>query len=312
MKILYCNIGDMKRYDGIADDNIQGGGSYNANNIGHEVNNFTNHNGMFYGFVQSNHDTIDIATHFDCPADSEYVEQVLVIWLVKKKYIVGFYKDARIYRKLQSVPDEAAKQRVYRDFNIVSHHAVLIPERDRRAFRVAYRGRTNIWYGNAEADKAVLEYVTSYEKKRAAEIDRVNDFTKPLIGIEKEAVVKQRVNQGQFRDMMLKIHRCKCCICGVTLGDMLIASHIKPWSKSDENEKVSEYNGLLLCPNHDKLFDLGYISFDEKGKIMISDYIDETNRLFLNVNPYMQIALENVSEEIQSFLKYHRSEIFKK
>ena len=50
--------------------------------------------------------------------------------------------------------------------------------------------------------------------------------------------------------------------------DFLIASHIKPWSKCKSNQKLDVNNGLLLCPNHDRLFDEGWISFDEIGKII--------------------------------------------
>ena len=62
MRVFYCNIGDMNYYNGIENDSIRGGGSYNEKHIGHEVNNFTNHSGVFYGFVQSNHDTINIGS----------------------------------------------------------------------------------------------------------------------------------------------------------------------------------------------------------------------------------------------------------
>ena len=53
----------------------------------------------------------------------------------------------------------------------------------------------------------------------------------------------------------------------------LIASHIKPWACSESGEKLDIDNGLLLCPNHDALFDSGYISFDENGVIMISEHL---------------------------------------
>ena len=55
------------------------------------------------------------------------------------------------------------------------------------------------------------------------------------------------------------------------MNELLVASHIKPWSISDANEKLDIHNGLLMCPNHDKLFDRGYISFDDTGRILISE-----------------------------------------
>ena len=92
------------------------------------------------------------------------------------------------------------------------------------------------------------------------------------------------------------------------MPELLRASHIKPWSKSDSHEKLDLGNGLLLCPNHDRLFDSGLISFSEEGEIMISTELDELNRTFMNVNPKMKIK---VSEENREYLKYHREYIFK-
>lgn len=70
---------------------------------------------------------------------------------------------------------------------------------------------------------------------------------------------------------------------------------------------MSLYNGLLLCPNHDKAFDRGYISFDDNGLIIISDVLDDTNRVFLNLRQDMSIKLTDGNRE---YLKYHRENIF--
>ena len=88
----------------------------------------------------------------------------------------------------------------------------------------------------------------------------------------------------------------------------MVASHIKPWRDSTDKEKVSIHNGLLLCPNHDKLFDSGFISFDDDGRIMISSVeLDEKDCKLLNINKDMKI---DVSDEQKPFLKYHRENIF--
>ena len=107
---------------------------------------------------------------------------------------------------------------------------------------------------------------------------------------------------------MLKRYESKCCICKVHSTDLLIASHIKPWSRCNNSEKVSEFNGLLLCPNHDKLFDLGYITFTDTGEMLISCQLDEVDRVFLNVSPDMNVL---ISEEMKPFLKYHRECVFR-
>lgn len=91
-----------------------------------------------------------------------------------------------------------------------------------------------------------------------------------ILGKERETFIKTRVNQSVFRERLLNKYDC-CCLCKVGNPKFLIASHIKPWADSENDEKLDEDNGFLLCPNHDALFDSGYISFDENGTIMISE-----------------------------------------
>ena len=283
MQILYCNVGEMKYYNGIKDDSSpQGGGAYNKNNVGHEANNFTNHNGIFYGFVQSPKNSIKIE-RLECSPKDDHADDVLVVWIVKKKWIVGYYKNARVYRKLQFTPAEIAAEREHGDYNITTDYAVLIPEQDRNKL-INYTSRINIWYGDEATNKEVFEYIEKYDSDRISLLRQIDDFEKPLIGTEREAIVKIRENQSQFRKRMLERYKCKCCLCGVSMDSLLIASHIKPWSRSDDNEKLSADNGLLLCPNHDKLFDLGYISFDDDGNILISNLVDKNTTVFMNIN----------------------------
>lgn len=129
-----------------------------------------------------------------------------------------------------------------------------------------------------------------------------------LVGVEKEALVRVRVNQGYFRNKLLKKYN-KCCLCNVKSKELLIASHIKPWAASNKNEKLDENNGFLLCPNHDALFDKGFITFEDDGKIKISKLLSEQDKLFLNVKNDMKIAL---NDENRKYLEYHRGRIFKK
>ncbi len=129
-----------------------------------------------------------------------------------------------------------------------------------------------------------------------------------LIGKDVESYVKVRVNQTVFRDRLLNKYH-KCCLCGITNPDLLVASHIKPWCKSNPSEKVDVNNGILLCPNHDRLFDGGYISFDSDGTIIVSPKLSELEKHLMGINKEMKI---HVSDKNERYLKYHRSNIFKK
>ena len=90
--------------------------------------------------------------------------------------------------------------------------------------------------------------------------------------------------------------------------DLLTASHIKPWFESEGLERLDPDNGFLLCPNHDKLFDRGYITFSDDGLIMISSDLDETDRVFLNIRSDMELTL---TEGNRKYLEYHRKNVFR-
>lgn len=128
-----------------------------------------------------------------------------------------------------------------------------------------------------------------------------------LEGKEKETIIKSRVNQGKFRQQLLDRYK-KCCLCSVSNSDLLIASHIKPWCESEANEKLDIENGFLLCPNHDKLFDSALISFDNNGKIIISDKLSKADREVFGINENIVIEL---TDKNKKYLDYHRQKRFK-
>lgn len=124
---------------------------------------------------------------------------------------------------------------------------------------------------------------------------------------EVERKIKVRVAQGKFRDSLLKRDK-KCVICGLEIESLLVASHIKPWSKANDYEKQDDNNGLLLCANHDALFDKGYISFDENGSIVISSKINKENYDKLNIDINNNVSFRN--EKQKQYMKYHARNIF--
>ena len=140
---------------------------------------------------------------------------------------------------------------------------------------------------------------------KARKIDKEIDDLK-IEGKTKEAMVKVRVNQGVFRDRLFSRYN-KCCLCNVNNPQLLVASHIKPWSVCQDSEKLLVDNGFLMCPNHDSLFDNGLITFNDDGRIIISDKIDDVNKTYLNIRDDMKI---NVIEGNVPFLKYHREHVY--
>ncbi|MFB5284105.1 HNH endonuclease [Peribacillus sp. Hz7] len=124
---------------------------------------------------------------------------------------------------------------------------------------------------------------------------------------ERKQIIKGRVGQSSFKKDLLAIEK-KCRLCGVNNERFLVASHIKLWSQSNNQERLDVNNGLLLCPNHDSVFDKGYISFDDDGLILISDSLDEATKVFLNINEIMNIRM---NESQRQYMKWHRENLFK-
>lgn len=139
--------------------------------------------------------------------------------------------------------------------------------------------------------------------------DDLEDRFKKITSTEKDINVKQRIGQNILREALLK-KECKCKICGMSDANFLIASHIKPWSshKATDEERLDVNNAFLLCPNHDSLFDKGYISFNDNGEILISDRLSDDTKRLLAISEEIKIS---ICDENKIYLKWHRDNVFK-
>jgi len=145
------------------------------------------------------------------------------------------------------------------------------------------------------------DYRHSQEVALQEEVKRIEKDT-TISKTERDAIVKARVGQGLFRQRLIE-HWRGCSITMFGMYDCLVASHIKPWKNSTNEERLSVYNGLLLLPNYDKLFDKGYISFDVTGKIIYSRFFPESERQLLGMDK--NVRLLRVESPHEAFLKYH-------
>lgn len=154
----------------------------------------------------------------------------------------------------------------------------------------------------------VLDQILNVDRKLEEEfISKVEDLPKDIDETEREQIIKSRIGQSIFKKKLLKINE-SCRLCGVVDERFLIASHIKKWSQSNNQERLDENNGVLLCPNHDSLFDKGYISFNDDGDILISTSLDYQSMTFLNINESMKI---NMNSHQSNYMKWHRENRFK-
>lgn len=138
-----------------------------------------------------------------------------------------------------------------------------------------------------------------------SEVDEIEMRTD--IGLtQKTQMIKSRRGQGVFKaNVRLIEHSCR--VTKITNPKHLIASHIKPWAKSDDIEKLSGFNGLLLAPHIDHLFDKGFISFKDNGNLILSTQLD--NSVINNWGIEKNANVGSFRKEQQQFLEYHRDAV---
>ena len=109
------------------------------------------------------------------------------------------------------------------------------------------------------------------------EFMNVDDTTENLpTGRTRSTTVQTRVNQGFFRSAVLSAYNRKCCVTGLDVPSLLIASHIKPWKDSDpETERTNPCNGLSLNALHHEAFDEGVFTIDTDYRILVSKTAQE-------------------------------------
>lgn len=144
-----------------------------------------------------------------------------------------------------------------------------------------------------------------YKEDVREDIEKVL-FDSTIKETEKSQLVNARLGQGKFRSRQIDHWQC-CALTGFLDVRFLIASHIKPWRDAGNEERLDRYNGLLLLPNLDKVFDLGYITFKQKGGIVISNELDNYRTLGLSTD--MTIDLQ---ESHLDYMAYHRDVVFEK
>lgn len=131
---------------------------------------------------------------------------------------------------------------------------------------------------------------------------------------EAKQTVKVRLGQRFFRSTILSNYNTRCCICELPIESLLIASHIIPWKVDTEN-RLNPQNGMSLCAIHDKAFDRGILTLDEKYQILLgSDLLhlfeDEAIERFFIHYQYKTIHMPEKFAPKKDFLEYHRNHIF--
>lgn len=141
-------------------------------------------------------------------------------------------------------------------------------------------------------------------------IDNIEYIDDKINLLEREIIIKSRIGQSNYRKSLMNRYK-SCLVCGISDKRFLIASHIKPWAESENNEKLDIDNGLLLCVHHDALFDKNLISFTDRGSIIISDEVSKHTQQLLNINENTKLKIE-LNNKTKKYLKVHREKLLKK
>jgi putative restriction endonuclease len=130
-----------------------------------------------------------------------------------------------------------------------------------------------------------------------------------IAAADKQQLIRARRGQGAFRRSLEKIERA-CRLTGLLDRRHLRASHIKPWSVSEDNEKLDGCNGLLLSPHVANLFARGYISFADTGELLVSRHLNPAVLKSWQLSAPRNVGAFKPRQRI--YLDYHRREVFDK
>ena len=127
---------------------------------------------------------------------------------------------------------------------------------------------------------------------------------------EAERWVVQRVGQDLFRGALLDYWQGRCCVTGLAVPGLLRASHIKPWARCEsDEERLDVFNGLLLAPHLDALFDGGWMTVQIEGNLLFSKRLPAQALQQLGVPDGLKV--EGLTEAHHVYLGFHRSSVFK-
>ncbi|HAO06362.1 MAG TPA: restriction endonuclease [Chryseobacterium sp.] len=199
--------------------------------------------------------------------------------------------------------------------------ARLDPALQKRGVKGMSRGSKNeepVWnefYGNWDDLAYTAEKIIAEKKKLALEkVSNIETADLPKEGREREALVKIRINHKFFSDTVKISYQNKCCITGLSVKSLLVASHIKPWSK-DLKQAANPENGLCLNALHDKAFDKGFLTLSEDLRIVLSQELLKKRKDEFIQKYFIPFQNKEITKPVrfmpnQEFLQYHRDTVF--
>ena len=191
---------------------------------------------------------------------------------------------------------------------ILQKDFIYVFYRERHHSSFVYQGRAHLRSLSLEATRpSKFTFYLVDQKVSAKQIVEEVEHTYGLTETEKEAIIKSRRGQGLYRRKTIELWK-GCSVTGFTKKSILIASHIKPWKVSTNEERITAYNSLLLVPTLDRLFEKGFVGFEHSGKILLSNKMEQDNWDRAGIDNSMR--LRSVPDGIKKYLDYHAEYIF--
>ena len=145
---------------------------------------------------------------------------------------------------------------------------------------------------------------------REHDIPEIEDYS----STDREIKSKARIGQDFFRRAVLSAYNYRCCITGLAIPELLVASHIIPW-RTDERNRLNPRNGLALSMLHDRAFDIGLITINDDMTLRVSDMNHhEDDSFYKNAIKAFEnrpIAKPEKFAPLKEFLSQHRQQIFR-
>jgi hypothetical protein len=169
-------------------------------------------------------------------------------------------------------------------------------------------GRDSVWVLRPQVLAALKETGTIESDETAPASGALADDPQFLSATPtvRRALVNARVGQGGYRKRMLALWGNRCAVTGCKVEKALIASHAKAWSVSTNEERLDEFNGLLLSASLDRLFDSGLIAFANDGRLLCSSILDDADLSALGLGP--DSSLRKVHPRHCAYLAAHREQ----
>lgn len=175
--------------------------------------------------------------------------------------------------------------------------------------------------GDAQAARFVTDFSSldrllkrAFQLSRALPSEPLREFQKQIVGrpqsTEVERIAIQRVGQDIFRERLIEFWDGKCAVTGLAIPALLKASHIKPWKDcATDAERLDVYNGLLLAPHFDALFDRGFISFGDDGALIASSHLGSDGLRILGIEGSAKVS--GLTSSHLKYLAWHRAKEFR-